>query len=156
MQPDDPKPLPPRAEWTLRGIEREGSVSSDDSWNTAPTEAIISGEEVNAENADDLEDSIAILQEHFHEASSSALDNASDMDDPVYRGRIEAVKLTGDPNIPRGEYTFIAPDIGSNGLLRVADKGIFKGARIVRSVGHIAARGFRDGTFELIYGKMAC
>jgi hypothetical protein len=153
MQPDDPEPLPPRAEWTLRGIDRDGSVSSADSWNTAPTDAIVSGEGGNAENADDLEDSITILEEPFHEtrlSSSSAPDDVGEMDDPVYRGRIEAVKLTGDPNIPRGEYTFIAPDIGSNGLLRIADKGIFKGARIVRSVGHIAARGFRDGTFESI------
>jgi hypothetical protein len=72
----------------------------------------------------------------------------SDDDDAVYRGRIEAIKLTGDPNIPRGEYTFIAPDIGPNGLIRVATEEMFKGARIVKSVGHIAARGFREGECE--------
>lgn len=64
----------------------------------------------------------------------------------VPSGRIEAIKLTGDPNIPRGEYTFIAPDIGHGGFLRVADEEIFKGARVVRSAGHIAGRGFQDGT----------
>ena len=61
-------------------------------------------------------------------------------------GRLEAIKLTGDPNIPRGEYTFIAPDIGHGGFMRVCDEEKFKGARVVRSAGHIAGRGFREGT----------
>lgn len=65
-------------------------------------------------------------------------------------GRLEAIKLTGDPNIPRGEYTFIAPDIGTNGLLRIADEEIFQGARIVRSAGHIAAEGFWNGESDSI------
>lgn len=60
-------------------------------------------------------------------------------------GRLEAIKLTGDPNVPRGEYTWVAEDIGSGGLLRVAGEKIFKGARVVKSLGHCAARDFRDG-----------
>jgi hypothetical protein len=64
-------------------------------------------------------------------------------------GRIEAIKLTGDMNIPRGEYSFIAPDIGTGGFVRVADEEIFRGARIVRSAGHLAQRGFRDGESDL-------
>lgn len=63
----------------------------------------------------------------------------------VPTGRIEAIKLTGDPNIPRGEYTFIAPDIGHGGFVRVCDEQIFNGARVVRSAGHIAGRGFHEG-----------
>ncbi|KAI9656255.1 MAG: hypothetical protein M1821_004918 [Bathelium mastoideum] len=62
-------------------------------------------------------------------------------------GRLEAIKLTGDPNVPRGEYTFIAPDIGPKGLIRVATEDPFKGARIVKSAGHIAGRGFRDDQY---------
>ncbi|KAK5171806.1 uncharacterized protein LTR77_003442 [Saxophila tyrrhenica] len=58
-------------------------------------------------------------------------------------GRIEAIKLTGDINIPRGEHTFIAPDIGHAGLVRIADEEVFRGARIVRSAGHIAHHGFQ-------------
>jgi hypothetical protein len=154
MQPDDPKPLPERAEWALRDAERERSVSSEGSWSTAPTDAPASdnGDDDEMETADDLEDSVATLQEAYHEqvsTSPSPETFTEDDEDTVYRGRIEAVKLTGDPNIPRGEYTFIAPDIGPNGLLRVATEDIFRGARIVRSVGHIAARGFRDGMSTL-------
>lgn len=149
MQPDDPKPLPERAEGAMRAREREGSVSSNGSWSTAPTEAITSDNEAEFETADDLEDSVATLQEAFPGANSTEQYN-EDVEveqDITYRGRLEAVKLTGDPNIPRGEYTFIAPDIGSNGLLRIANEEPFKGARIVKSVGHIAARGFRDGKY---------
>lgn len=62
-------------------------------------------------------------------------------------GRLEAIKLTGDVNIPRGEYTFIAPEIGPGGFMRVADEETFAGARIVRSAGHLAGRGFVHGMF---------
>lgn len=147
MQPDDPKPLPDRAEWAMGAHERDGSVSSDGSWSTAPTDAVFLGDENEYETADDLEDSVAMLQEAFDGANPEGHMEgiADDEEQHIYQGRIEAVKLTGDPNIPRGEYTFIAPDIGPNGLLRVASEEMFKGAKIVRSVGHIAARGFRDG-----------
>ena len=67
----------------------------------------------------------------------------------VFRGRLEAIKLTGDPNIPRGEHTFIAQDIGEEGLVRIAEEEPFKGARMVKSQGHIAQRMFQDGTFML-------
>ncbi|KAL8668417.1 MAG: hypothetical protein Q9168_006951 [Polycauliona sp. 1 TL-2023] len=60
-------------------------------------------------------------------------------------GRLEAIKLTGDPNVPRGEYTWVAEDIGPGGLVRVANEKMFKGARVVKSLGHCAARDFRDG-----------
>lgn len=141
-QPDEPRPLPERAEWAMRAREREGSVSSAGSWSTAPTDAAMSDED-EFETADDLEDSVATLQGTYLEESPVETEETDE--DAVYHGRIEAIKLTGDPNIPRGEYTFIAPDIGPNGLIRVATEEMFKGARIVKSVGHIAARGFREG-----------
>ena len=53
--------------------------------------------------------------------------------------------MTGDINIPRGEYTFIAPDLSDKALVRTATEDIFKGARVVRSAGHIAGRGFMEG-----------
>jgi hypothetical protein len=152
-QPESPGALPERAEWAMRSREREGSVSSAGSWSTAPVEAGSSSsedgdEEDMFETADDLEDSVATLQGADIQSRFDVFDAeevTTDDEDTVYRGRIEAIKLTGDPNIPRGEYTFIAPDIGPNGLIRVATEEMFKGARIVKSVGHIAAQGFRDG-----------
>ena len=65
--------------------------------------------------------------------------------EPVVYNRLEAIKLTGDPNVPRGQYTWIAEDIGPRGLVRIAQEEPFQGARIVRSFGHTAARGFRNG-----------
>ena len=62
-------------------------------------------------------------------------------------GRLEAIKLTGDVNVPRGEYTWIAEDIGPKGLIRVAKEQMFIGARTVQSWGHIAGRGFRHDRF---------
>jgi hypothetical protein len=68
---------------------------------------------------------------------------ASDEDGP--HGAMVAVKLTGDPNIPRGEYTFVTKDIGPKGLIRIATEHPFAGARVVKSRGHIALRGFQHG-----------
>jgi len=68
----------------------------------------------------------------------------------IYSGRLVATKLTGDPNIPRGQITFIAPDISDKGLIRTAQEEIFRGARIVKSAGHVADRGFRNG-MQLCY-----
>lgn len=84
------------------------------------------------------------------ESASDGAGNAGEDDtdeqaeEAPYRGRLEAIKLTGDPNVPRGEYTFIADDIGRKGLIRIAEERPFIGARIVKSRGHIAARGFID------------
>lgn len=65
----------------------------------------------------------------------------------AHRGAIEAVKLTGDPNVPRGEHTFIADDISRTGLIRIAHEHPFRGARVVKSRGHVAHRGFQNGMF---------
>lgn len=101
----------------------------------------------NIEEEDDHQPDPSAL---FGDVNEACDDNASDSDleDDVYRGGIEAVKLTGDLNVPRGEYTFIAPDISSRGLVRIASEEMFKGARVVRSIGHIAHTGFRDGGFD--------
>jgi hypothetical protein len=61
------------------------------------------------------------------------------------RGSLQAIKLTGDSNVPRGQFSFFADDIGSRGLINVAMDEPFVGARIVRCRGHVAGLGFRDG-----------
>lgn len=66
----------------------------------------------------------------------------------VYRGRLEAIKLTGDANVPRGEYTFIADDLGEQGFIGIAQTPPFHGARIVASRGHVADIGFRYGEID--------
>jgi Cyclin D1 binding domain/F-box-like len=75
---------------------------------------------------------------------------AHSQNDSHFKGRIEAVKLTGDLNVPRGEYTWIANDIGSAGFIRVAEEEPFRGARIVKSRGHVAARDFRNGSLNSV------
>jgi hypothetical protein len=140
LQPDDPLPLPEGARAALERA-RSDSFSSDGSWETAPT-----GQSPVISPIDDDEETDAI------DASVATLRPSTSNDyhqSCQYSGRLEAVKLTGDPNIPRGEYTFIAPDIGDNGLIRIANEEIFKGARIVRSVGHIAAQDYRNGRLHI-------
>ncbi|OAQ63590.2 F-box domain-containing protein [Pochonia chlamydosporia 170] len=67
----------------------------------------------------------------------------------MYRGRLEAIKLTGDPNVPRGEYTFVADDLGPGGYVGIATDPPFAGTRVVKSKGHVAATGFvRDKYIE--------
>ncbi|KAL7939231.1 hypothetical protein V8C35DRAFT_286079 [Trichoderma chlorosporum] len=71
------------------------------------------------------------------------------LDSRINRGRLEGIKLTGDPNIPRGEYTFVVNDLGPDGCVGTATDPQFSGARIVKSEGHIAATGFlRDKFIE--------
>ena len=69
------------------------------------------------------------------------------------RNTLRAVKLTGDPNVPRGEITFTAADIGPKGFVRVAEEEPFVGARIVRSYGHVAGIGFRNGKYLRITSR---
>ena len=64
---------------------------------------------------------------------------------------LEAIKLTGDPNVPRGEISFVSDDIGPRGFLRIADDELFKGTQVVRSQGQVAATNFRERKFRPEY-----
>lgn len=79
--------------------------------------------------------------------STTATAGPSSSQEYIPLGRIEAIKLTGDFNVPRGECSWFADDISDNGLVRVATEELFKGARIVKSMGHIASQGYRDDRY---------
>lgn len=66
-----------------------------------------------------------------------------------YHGRMEAIKLTGDSNVPRGECTFVVEDLGDGGLVDYSQEPPFIGCRIVKSQGHIAGNGFTNGKVEI-------
>ncbi|KAK4132729.1 hypothetical protein BT67DRAFT_443635 [Trichocladium antarcticum] len=70
-----------------------------------------------------------------------------DDDDDDNNDSLQAVKLTGDANVPRGEYSFVADDLGAGGLVEVAQEEPFVGVRVVRCQGHVASAGFVDDTF---------
>ena len=156
-QPDqeNERPLPEGMGWLRHWFQgaRRGSNSSSSSYASAQ-------EEVDYEEAAGARPGASILYDEEGEPAAPVVSGYTEMPfqttrkgvvdyEDVPNGRLEAIKLTGDPNIPRGEYTFIAPDIGHGGFMRVADEECFRGARIVRSAGHIAGRGFRHGELKL-------
>jgi hypothetical protein len=65
----------------------------------------------------------------------------------IWSGELRAIKLTGDPNVPRGEYSWLVPDIGPDACLgRGGDKDFefFAGpvSRVQRGYGQIADEHF--------------
>ncbi|KXT04431.1 hypothetical protein AC578_3594 [Pseudocercospora eumusae] len=133
--PDQEQPLPERMDWLREWFRggRRGSVGSNQSFVSAMEELLDLPEGTLTEAGTD------VGYDSLPASPSSAMLDVED----APTGRIEAIKLTGDPNIPRGEYTFIAPDIGHGGFIRIADEEMFQGARVVRSAGHMAGRGFQ-------------
>ena len=79
--------------------------------------------------------------DHITDPSVQTIASASDR--PQYKGGLLGVKLTGDRHVPRGEYTFIIPNLGLT--LRVAQEKQFKDAIVVGGLGHIAHDGFHLG-----------
>lgn len=111
----------------------------EENWGTDSEGATDGGEEAGV--GDDLEENWGTDVE----GTTDGGEEADVEEDPGCTGRLEAIKLTGDPNVPRGEISWYAEDIGRKGLVRIADEPSFEGARIVRSQGHVAERLFQDG-----------
>ncbi|KAK9472545.1 uncharacterized protein V1510DRAFT_434894 [Dipodascopsis tothii] len=57
--------------------------------------------------------------------------------------RLEAVKLTGDPNVPRGELTFVVDDLAHT--VRTCTEPEWPGARVYAARGHTASLNFTNG-----------
>ncbi|KAI0169388.1 F-box domain-containing protein [Hypoxylon sp. FL1284] len=76
------------------------------------------------------------------EGESEAAFQERFLSERVHRGRLEGIKLTGDANVPRGEYSFVADDLGADGFIGISQEPPFQGARVVKSKGHIAHLGF--------------
>ncbi|KAK9459726.1 uncharacterized protein V1516DRAFT_677820 [Lipomyces oligophaga] len=56
--------------------------------------------------------------------------------------RLEAIKLTGDPNVPRGEFTFVIDDLSHTE--RIATESEWPGARVVAGQGQLAGQNFTN------------
>lgn len=128
MQPDNPKPLPEKARkafglWPHTDVdffggplEEEGIDDFEDDEDDS-----IDGNWVNG----DVAPSNGTAAHRGSRSRRSTMEQPLREDVAPYRGRLEAIKLTGDPNIPRGEITFIAEDLGENGLVGFAPEPIF-------------------------------
>ena len=53
---------------------------------------------------------------------------------------LEVLKITGDDNVPLGEYTFVVPDLNHPG--RICDEKEFRGLRAIPGHGQLAGTFF--------------
>lgn len=147
---------PPRARGSINHTDGDdgggASILRRRNYMAAVLAALTEQSVLDDEDVADLLGEIANVNPHVQTTEGDVTPNIADPDGEIHRGAIEAVKLTGDVNVPRGEHTFIADDIGPDGQIRVAAEYPFTGARVVKSRGHVAARGFRDGKF----GSLNC
>jgi len=199
LQPDDPKPLPEKAQrafamwpnvnenavlddeddeaddaglpldfvhhWELNNAaEQQASQTSSSSSSTTSTPAA-STSEASTSNPE-----ANTIPTRSRPSTTTTPPQSDPNDTAPYKGRLEAIKLTGDPNIPRGEPTWFVQDLGSRGFVGYTKDPVFSAnhtqntannkddnddntrgeegeeeeepKRIVRSVGHVAHTGF--------------
>ena len=86
-----------------------------------------------------------LVQSEVSNAQEGAEEAGSEDKGPF--NRLEAIKLTGDPNVIRGQCTWLVEDLDKD-LIRVAGgQEQFAGSRIYRSHMHIAEAGFRNDRY---------
>lgn len=131
---DNERPLPRGMDWLRRWF------AGDRQWNDVENEVDMENRDLSPWDSSTTPDALPSFGTSTNVRGSPNQESAN-----TISGRLEAIKLTGDANVPRGEYTFIAPEVGDSGMVRVAEEEPFKGVRVVRSAGHIAHRGFQVG-----------
>ena len=67
--------------------------------------------------------------------------------------RLEVIKITGDPNVQRGEYSIVAPHLDDS---RISGGPEFQGSAVVMGFGQIAETHFRNPQFTEVEGKSQC
>ena len=63
---------------------------------------------------------------------------------------LEVIKIHGDPNVPRGEYSFVFPDISK--IQRRCTEIEFAGLPTTLGYGQIAGTFFRDPSWIVVEG----
>jgi hypothetical protein len=63
---------------------------------------------------------------------------------------LEVIKIQGDPNVPRGEYSFVFPDISS--INRRCTEVEFEGSNTTCGYGQVAGTFFRGPTWIPVEG----
>jgi hypothetical protein len=91
--------------------------------------------------------------DYFHHGVEFLLVLQPDSIDNDQHKSLLAVKLTGDSNVPRWQYSFVVSDLLEPGLVRIAEEEELRGARLVRSAIHVAANGFKSSKWNPSSGK---
>jgi len=188
MQPDDPQPLPVKAAkafalWPETDLDMSGAEPDVEHSDEEDEVDDVYDDDTDAISELDIpapeqitrrpippgsEATAAAVARTFRNRKTGqwhTLPTPNPSDTLPHKGRLEAIKLTGDPHVPRGEFTFLVNDMGSEGHVGYTSDPIFydasssssaervsesvsamstipHGARIVRSCGQVANQAF--------------